>query len=196
MTAWVRDAGLKCVGYRRLNTLSAVKTLAQATGGSTIAGVLVNFVQTGTAAGTGTLTYTTADTKIKWTAPGDAIGAGVDISGGGVQVITSANGKTISLTVTAGSLPGVDTTDAAVLVGIPGYGAAGDLAGPGGVPAKFVLVQPETQGVRFRGDGITTTTTLGTPIATTQVELLSGDFSRYSFIELTASAVLHLQYYR
>jgi cytoskeletal protein CcmA (bactofilin family) len=63
-----------------------------------------------TSTGTATLTYTNSGTTLAYTAPGDSVGAAVDVSSGGEFILKSNNGKWIQVWVDP-TLPVGDTSD-------------------------------------------------------------------------------------
>lgn len=63
------------------------------------------------------------------------------------------------------------------------------------VTANFALITPETQGVRWRDDGIAPTASVGMPLAAGVTLQYDGDLSKIKFIEQTASAKLNISYY-
>lgn len=60
----------------------------------------------------------------------------------------------------------------------------------------FALIIAETQGVRWRDDGVAPTTTVGMPLAVGIPLQYDGDLSKIRFIEQTAGAKLNISYYR
>lgn len=61
--------------------------------------------------------------------------------------------------------------------------------------ARFALIQPTAQNVRFRDDGTDPTATVGMLIVTNDVLEYSGDLTKIKFIEAAASAVLNISFY-
>lgn len=59
----------------------------------------------------------------------------------------------------------------------------------------FALITAETQGVRWRDDGIAPTATVGMPLAAGVTLQYDGDLNKIQFIEQTASAKLNISYY-
>ena len=87
------------------------------------------------------------------------------------------------MTVTAVSLPGGNTSDANIIVGLP----------KGAAIASLVA---EAQAVRWRDDGIAPTATIGMPLATGVVLGYGGeDPARCQVIEQSASATLTIAFY-
>lgn len=68
---------------------------------------------------------------------------------------------------------------------------------PTGLNSKPViaLITPETQGVRWRDDGVAPTATVGMPLAAGVTLQYDGDLNKIQFIEQTASAKLNISYY-
>jgi len=70
-----------------------------------------------TTPGTGSLTFTLAGTLLTWTAPGGSAGTPVNIAAGGDFALPGSAANThLYVRVTAGSLPGSNLTDAAIVV--------------------------------------------------------------------------------
>lgn len=70
--------------------------------------------------------------------------------------------------------------------------------GPGTIPegTETVLIQPQTQNVRYRDDGTDPTAAIGMIlVALTVYEFSIAQISRMRFIEATASAALNLSFY-
>ncbi len=65
---------------------------------------------------------------------------------------------------------------------------------PSGV--KLVLIQPETQSVRWRDDGTDPTASVGMLLAAGDVLVYNGSPSAIKFIETAASATLNVTFYR
>lgn len=61
--------------------------------------------------------------------------------------------------------------------------------------AKFCIVVPESQAVRWRDDGTSPTASVGMPISVGQPVEYSGNLAAIKFIEQTASAKLNVAYY-
>lgn len=59
----------------------------------------------------------------------------------------------------------------------------------------MALITPETQGVRWRDDGVAPTASVGMPLAAGVTLSYDGDLSKLRFIEQTASAKLNISYY-
>lgn len=66
------------------------------------------------------------------------------------------------------------------------------------VPDKTVLavIQPESQNVRYRDDGVNPTASVGMRIVANDIVFYTGDMAAIRFIEETASAKLNVTYYR
>lgn len=61
--------------------------------------------------------------------------------------------------------------------------------------ARLALIQPETQGVRWRDDGSAPTASVGMPLPPGATLQYDGSLSAIRFIEVTASAKLNISYY-
>ena len=61
---------------------------------------------------------------------------------------------------------------------------------------RLVVVQCETQAVRWRDDGVSPLATVGMPLATGVDKVYTGDFSAIEFIEQVAGAKLNVSYYK
>jgi hypothetical protein len=59
----------------------------------------------------------------------------------------------------------------------------------------IALITPETQGVRWRDDGVAPTAAIGMPLAAGVTLQYDGDLNKIKFIEQTASAKLNISYY-
>lgn len=82
-----------------------------------VTGVALNNAESTCPVGDGTITFTFATTSLQWTANGDSIGAAVDVSAGGDFTLESGSADSaIFVTVTPGSLPGSDKSDADITV--------------------------------------------------------------------------------
>lgn len=62
--------------------------------------------------------------------------------------------------------------------------------------SRMVLIQPESQNIRWRDDGVAPTATVGTLLIANDVLHYSGDFSAFRMIEVTASAKVNVTYYK
>jgi hypothetical protein len=69
-----------------------------------------------------------------------------------------------------------------------------DLTGLNQKPT-FALITPETQGVRWRDDGIAPTATVGMPLAAGVTLQYDGNLKNIRFIEQAGSAKLNISYY-
>ena len=86
-----------------------------------------------------------------------------------------------------------------------GYGQITSLAGPktlasvtGGIPSDtvFVILQAETQNIRWRDDGTDPTPSTGMRLLTTEHPYdFHGDVPAISFIAETAGAILNVTFY-
>lgn len=70
-----------------------------------------------------------------------------------------------------------------------------DVHGLVGTPT-FAIIRCETQGVRWRDDGVAPTASVGMPMTVGDVLVYDGDLKRIQFIEQTASAKLNVSYYK
>lgn len=61
--------------------------------------------------------------------------------------------------------------------------------------AKVALIRPQTQGIRWRDDGIDPTATTGMPLAAGETLEYDGQLSRFRMIEQAASAAVNVSYY-
>lgn len=59
----------------------------------------------------------------------------------------------------------------------------------------IAIITPETQGVRWRDDGVAPTASIGMPLAAGVTLQYDGDITKIRFIEQTASAKLNITYY-
>ncbi len=62
--------------------------------------------------------------------------------------------------------------------------------------ARFVVIQPTGQNVRWRDDGVDPTATIGMLIVANDMLFYSGDFAAIKFIQVSASAVLNYTFYK
>jgi len=84
-----------------------------------VTGVVIVDVSATSGAGSGTLAFTFAGTTLAYTAPGDIIGAAVDVSlDGTYELYSNDAAKYMIVTVTSASLPSADATDAITLTDI------------------------------------------------------------------------------
>jgi len=58
------------------------------------------------------------------------------------------------------------------------------------------VITPETQGVRWRDDGVAPTATVGMPLAVGAVLVYDGDLSAIRFFQQAATATLNVSYYK
>lgn len=70
--------------------------------------------------------------------------------------------------------------------------------GLGTIPTgtKLILIQPETQSVRWRDDGTNPTASIGNLLAANSVLSYNGDPQAFKVIETTTSAILNVSFYR
>jgi len=59
----------------------------------------------------------------------------------------------------------------------------------------MALITPETQGVRWRDDNVSPTSTVGMPLAAGVTLQYDGDLTKIQFIEQVAGAKLNITYY-
>jgi hypothetical protein len=130
---------------------------------------------------TGSSTNLTTSAVTGYIKPGAAVtGTGVPA---GTYIVSQTSG-------TAGGA-GVYVTSAATT-------SSGASLTSGGIPrgATSVLMNPESQIVRFRDDGGTPTASVGQPIAATGTMFYTGTLSALNFIEATAGAKLNLTFFK
>lgn len=77
---------------------------------------------------------------------------------------------------------------------LTGLSSAKALTVPDG--AFSMLLCPESQGVRYRDDGVAPTASTGMPIAAGEKFPFTGDLTKFLFIEQSASATLNISYYK
>lgn len=191
MSVAVVDGLLTPIGVRHcavlasaisVNRFTDITAYSSETGGSALTGVVAKFASDGATAGVGTLRYTNTGDLIAYKAPGDtSFGADVDCSSDGDETLTSANGQSIDVTITAASLPGADGTYY-INVGVP-------------TGARAVLISPITQAIMVRADGRNPTATIGVNVPATTSLLWTSDPRALRIIELTSSARVTLQYF-
>lgn len=65
------------------------------------------------------------------------------------------------------------------------------------VPAhtRMVLIQPESQNIRWRDDGTNPTAAIGMIIVANDMLMYTGDTSTFKLIEVTGSAKVNITYY-
>lgn len=76
---------------------------------------------------------------------------------------------------------------------ITSLSAATALTVPAG--ARFALIRPETQGIRWRDDGTNPTSTVGMPVDAGDTVFFTGKLSVVKVIETAVSAKLNVSYY-
>ena len=64
-----------------------------------------------------------------------------------------------------------------------------------GIQAVYVIIQPESQAVRWRDDGTAPTAAIGMTIPAGGELRYDGDLTKIQFIETAASAKLNVSYY-
>lgn len=62
--------------------------------------------------------------------------------------------------------------------------------------ATMVMIQPETQSIRWRDDGTNPTSAVGMIVAAGDILFYTGNFADIKFIEVSASAKINVTYYR
>ncbi|MBZ0104643.1 MAG: hypothetical protein K8H84_03340 [Sulfuricella denitrificans] len=110
---------LRSVGFWLMLALGVPTTHAAVTRQPTnITGVTVNYAESGTTAGNGTLAFTFTGKTLSWMAQGDVTpGTPVDVSAGGYFTLQSSTAlHSIHVTVDVAALPGVDKSDADIAV--------------------------------------------------------------------------------
>jgi hypothetical protein len=70
-----------------------------------------------------------------------------------------------------------------------------DLNGRTDTPTIAVII-PETQGVRWRDDGVPPTATVGMPLNVGAVLVYDGDIKAIQFFQQAATATLNVSYYK
>lgn len=63
------------------------------------------------------------------------------------------------------------------------------------VRPSIAIITPETQGVRWRDDGVDPTAAIGMPLAAGATLQYDGDLTKIKFIEQVASAKINITYY-
>lgn len=63
------------------------------------------------------------------------------------------------------------------------------------IKPTIALITPETQGVRWRDDGVAPTATVGMPLASGVTLQYDGDLAKIRFIQSSAGAILNVSYY-
>lgn len=87
-----------------------------------VTGVVIDYAESSCDAGDGTLAFTVIGTTLAWTANGDTAGTAQDVSAGGTFTLESGTvGNALIVTVTAGSLPSTDQSDADITVSATQY---------------------------------------------------------------------------
>lgn len=69
-----------------------------------------------------------------------------------------------------------------------------DLQGLSAKPA-IAVISVETQGVRWRDDGVAPTATIGMPLSAGATFVYDGDLTQIRFIQQVAGAILNISYY-
>ena len=69
-----------------------------------------------------------------------------------------------------------------------------DMNGMAGTP-RIAIITPESQGVRWRDDGVTPTASVGMPLSAGVTLQYDGDLSQIKFIEQVSGAKLNITYY-
>jgi hypothetical protein len=97
---------------------SVFRTVLNSSQPVNISGVKVLQVDSFTAVGNGTLSFTAATKVITWAAPGDTAGAGVTLTTSQSYTLASANGRTLVIDVVFSQLPSTNQTDTIVITDI------------------------------------------------------------------------------
>lgn len=84
----------------------------------------------------------------------------------------------------------ISSLSSATNLTVPTQDKQGNLKQP-----TFALIVAETQGVRWRDDGVAPTASIGMPLAVGVPFQYDGDLTGIKFIEQTASAKLNVSYY-
>ena len=85
--------------------------------GTTITGVEIIGCNVLTPVGTGTLTFALTGTTLAWTAPSGTSGTAINVAAGGYFTLPGSAANTeLFVRVTAGAIPGINTTDNAITV--------------------------------------------------------------------------------
>jgi len=58
------------------------------------------------------------------------------------------------------------------------------------------VIAVESQGIRWRDDGVAPTSTVGMPVAPGAVLIYDGDLTRFRFIQTAGSATVNVSYYK
>lgn len=69
-----------------------------------------------------------------------------------------------------------------------------DMNGMAGTP-RIAIITPESQGVRWRDDGVAPTASVGMPLSAGVTLQYDGDLSQIKFIEQVSGAKLNITYY-
>lgn len=69
-----------------------------------------------------------------------------------------------------------------------------DMNGMAGTP-RIAIITPESQGVRWRDDGVDPTASVGMPLSAGVTLQYDGDLSQIKFIEQVSGAKLNITYY-
>lgn len=70
-----------------------------------------------------------------------------------------------------------------------------DINGLVSSPTVAIIV-PETQGVRWRDDGVAPSATVGMPLAVGATLMYDGDLTKIRFFQQAATATLNVSYYK
>lgn len=78
---------------------------------------------------------------------------------------------------------------------VTGIGSAKGLQSiPNG--ATLAMIQPESQNIRWRDDGVNPTTAIGMILVANDIMFYSGNLADIKFIEVSATAKINVTYYR
>lgn len=69
-----------------------------------------------------------------------------------------------------------------------------DMNGMAGTP-RIAIITPESQGVRWRDDGVAPTASVGMPLSAGVTLQYDGDLSQIKFIEQVSGAKINITYY-
>lgn len=67
--------------------------------------------------------------------------------------------------------------------------------GIAGTPT-VAIIAVESQGIRWRDDGVAPTASVGMPVAPGAVLIYDGDLTRFRFIQTAGSATVNVSYYK
>ena len=75
---------------------------------------------------------------------------------------------------------------------------AATAVGLGTIPegATLVMIQPETQQIRWRDDGVNPTATVGNLVIVNDTLFYTGNFASFKFIEVAVTTKVNVTFYR